>query len=108
MLPLHLKHKDNLIKTLYIITFLGIISSIIFRVYCSNILAEKNSELRSLYSKKIDIEKELSRLSYIDAELSSLKAIESRAKSNGFIELQGTLLSIDTDSPSSVAALTGR
>ena len=106
-LPTHLK-KLNLFKLFYVLTLVTLFGSILFRVYCSNILAIKNTELRNFSLKKIDLEKEVSKLDYIDSGLSSLSSLEEKARTLGFVDQTDSLVSLNPDSPTSVAALSDR
>jgi cell division protein FtsL len=95
----------KLSRTFSLLSFLILTATIIFRIYTSNQVAVKNEDLKEYYIKRDQLEKELSRLEYIDSTLSSLTEIEVKAKEMGFEELNDTLLTIDTSSPIPVAAL---
>jgi cell division protein FtsL len=92
-------------KSLSLLSLLILVTSIIFRIYSSNQIAVKNEDLKEYYVKREQLEKELSRLEYVNSTLSSLTEIEIKARAAGFIDLNETLLSIDTKSPVPVASL---
>jgi cell division protein FtsL len=95
----------RLYKSLTLLSLFVLIVSIIFRIYTSNQVAVKNEDLKDYYTRRDQLEKELSRLEYVDSTLSSLTGIETKAKEMGFVELNETLLTIDTRSPVPVASL---
>ncbi|OGC38744.1 hypothetical protein A3K42_01760 [candidate division WWE3 bacterium RBG_13_37_7] len=101
MIQLILKH----IKKFYILSAVMLLVSITFRVYSANCLVVDNKKLIELYAKKDSIEREMLRLSYKNAELSSLSTIEKKASELGFIPLTSSLLSVDIKTPVSIASL---
>jgi hypothetical protein len=61
-----------------------------------------------LTERKAQLENELMVLRYQDSSLSSLSTLEERAKSQGFIPVTENLLSLEIDSSTTIAAVTGR
>ena len=84
------------------------IISIVFRIYSANIIVVKNSELKTLNTRKSDLEREVSRLSYVDSTYSTLSDIEKKARSLGFTDYSESLLSLNPNSPIPVAAISDR
>ncbi len=107
-LPVQLIKKINIFRTFYILTLFILFGGILFRVYCSNVLAVKNTELKELSIKKIELEKEISKLEYMESELSSLVSVEGKARALGFVDQTEALLSLNPDSPAPVAALSNK
>lgn len=58
-----------------------------------------------MFTQKSELEKEISRLGFIDTSMSSLSYVEDRAKDLGFVEMKSRLLSLDPKAPVQVAAL---
>jgi len=92
-------------KRVYRCSFCVLALSILCRIYFSNLLASENSELQSLYSEKSSLEKEMSKLSYVGSELSSLKNLEERALKLGFEQMKEPLVSLDLNAPFPIASL---
>jgi hypothetical protein len=57
--------------------------------------AAKNVEMRGLFSTKLDLEQQVSRLKYDDLRVSSIAYVEQKAKEQGFTQMSGNLLSLD-------------
>lgn len=96
--------STKILKIFTHLTFCFLFGSVLFRIYCANDIAIKNEEFRNLFSQKKELEKELTKLKFIDANLSSLTDIESRALKIGFIEYNDSLAMINTKEPIPVAA----
>lgn len=83
------------IGKVYILSIVSLIFSLLFRVYFSNSLVTDNTKLSSLYLEKSSLEKEISRLTYVENSLSSLTAVESRAYNLGFVKMENNLLGLN-------------
>lgn len=101
--------KQNECKTVYKVLFSVslclFIASIGLRIYCSSNMAVRNNELKALYDKKLELEKEITNLTYIDSNLSSLKYVEKNAFDLGFIKMDSNLKALDPYASTSVAVL---
>lgn len=70
-------------------------ASLVSCVYVSGKTVRLNLELRDIYAKKIEVEKEVTRLKYDDVKLSSLESLKQRSISLGFVPLNSQLLTVD-------------
>lgn len=88
---------------IYILSIIGLFVSVLCKVYFSNCLVVDNQKLTSLYTQKSDLQKEISRLSYIENNLSSLSNVEKRSLSLGFVPMENTLLGLDINTSLAIA-----
>jgi len=65
----------------------------------------ENGKVQDIFSQKVALEKELSRLSYVDSTLSTISYIEDKAHSLGFTNMDSRLNSLDPKAPIQMAAL---
>ncbi len=82
--------------------------SLCLKMYFSSVYSVKNIELQKISKREEEVQKEISRLSYEDSNLSSLKTIEDRARNLGFIDMQEGVASLNLNTPSQVASLSQR
>jgi len=87
----------------YIIVLVYFIVSIFLKIYFTNLVASSNYELISLYNTKSQIEREISKLNYIENNISSIKKITQRAIELGFIKSDLELANIDISNHFSIA-----
>jgi cell division protein FtsB len=92
-------------KTWFVISLVFFMLCLLGRVYCSNRLVVKNGDLKYLYNKKVELEKQISSLKYEESRLSSLGYLESRARELGFVPMNDSLMSLNLDAPVPVAVL---
>lgn len=92
----------DIFKSVFVFSFIAFLFSLTSRVYLTNSLAVKGKELRDLTEKRSLLEKEVTRLQFIDANLSSLASIEIKARESGFSDMKD---SISTIKPVTVAVL---
>jgi hypothetical protein len=95
----------NMYKCLFVFTSVLLFASVLCRICLSNALVGDNKKLSDLYMQKESLEKEVSKLSYLDASLSSLDHIEQRSKELGFVSMQESLLALDRNAPVSIATI---
>jgi len=95
-------------KTLFLCTLVLFVTAIGLRIYYSSNMAVRNNELKALYDQKVDLEKAVTNLTYIDSGLSSLKHVEQRASVLGFVPMNGNLRALDPYAATPVAALSQR
>jgi len=91
------------IGKIYILSIVTLVISILFRVYFSNTLVSDNTKLSSLYLEKDTLEKEISRLTYVENGLSSLSIVEQRATALGFIKMENNLLGLNINTTDAIA-----
>ena len=72
-------------------------------LFLSNNLVSKNKELNSLIQQKSFLQTEISRLTYVENELSSIEKLSQRASDLGFVKKSSPLLTIDISSYFTVA-----
>lgn len=82
------------IGKIYTLSIVSLVFSLLFRVYFSNSLVSDNTKLSQLYLEKNNLEKEISRLTYVENGLSSLNVVESRALALGFVKMENNLLGL--------------
>ncbi len=58
-----------------------------------------------MFTQKNELEKDISRLSFVDSTMSSLSYVEDKAKGLGFVEMKLRLLSLDPKAPVQVAVV---
>ncbi|MBN1162329.1 hypothetical protein JXA34_01120 [Patescibacteria group bacterium] len=68
-------------------------------------MAVKNQELQQYYSRKATLEKTLSLLEFESSSISSIKALEERAKNMGFVTLAESVSLLDTSGADQFASL---
>jgi cell division protein FtsL len=91
------------IGKLYILSIVSLIVSVLFRVYFSNSLVSANTQLSSLYLEKDLLQKEISRLTYVENELSALNIMEYRAANMGFVKMENNLLGLNINTTAAIA-----
>ncbi len=94
--------------SLFIFTLLLFIMTLTLRMSVASRLTQSTVEMIDLTERKAQLENELMVLRYQDSSLSSLSTLEERAKSQGFIPVTENLLSLEIDSSTTIAAVTGR
>lgn len=99
------KEKKNTLKIAFILSIFVFVSSIGGKLYLCSVLAVKNGDLEKTIASKKEIEKEISRLSFENSNLSSIEIVEKKAKDLGFVEMSERLLSVDPSAPIQVAVL---
>ena len=92
-------------KKLTAVTLCILVVSVLGKISFSNVLASGNYTLSDLYLEKQDLEKEISKLSYIDAGLSTMPRIETEAQKLGFVPMDFSLLSLDSAAPVPIASI---
>jgi hypothetical protein len=98
--------KNNKINKTVLLSSLVIFSlSLLTKFYLCGSMNIQNGRLQEMFTKKNELEKEISRLGFLDSSMSSLSYVEDRAKSLGFVEMKSRLLSLDPKAPIQVAAL---
>ena len=88
---------------IYTLSIIGLFVSVLYKVYFSNCLVVDNHWLTELYTQKNELQKEISRLSYVENGLSSLSNVESRAVGLGFVSMENTLLGLNVNTSLSIA-----
>lgn len=101
-------YKEKYYKHFLVLSIFLFISCCGFKLYLSNSLAIKNSQLKDLFDRKSQLEKEVTLLSYEDSVLSSMKEIEIRANQLGFVPMKEKLISLDPESLAKVNSLSQR
>ncbi len=94
----------NMYKFLFTFTLCMFFISLFGRICLSNFLASENKQLSSYYAQKYQLEKDISKLSYIDASLSSLSNVEKKAQELGFVKMSEPLMTLDQKSTDSSVA----
>ncbi len=100
-----IKEKKNIFKIGFILAVFLFMSSMGCKLYLCSSLAVKNGDLEEAIATKKDLEKDISRLSFENSNLSSIDLVEKKAKDMGFIEMSERLASIDPNAPVQVAVL---
>lgn len=106
MTNLKQEKKQNLTNKVLKFSIVLFVLSLGCKVYCSNLLAVKNSDLRNTFLQRENLEKEISSLTYTDSQLSCIHIVEQKAYELGFVPMQESLLSLNVSSANQVAALT--
>ncbi|HLD50892.1 hypothetical protein A3K34_02880 [candidate division WWE3 bacterium RIFOXYC1_FULL_40_10] len=97
--------STKLIKSVYKASIVMFVLCIGIRLVISSTITVGNEELAGLRAEKLELEKQISGLTYVNSEKASLKSIEDRAGSLGFVELTEKISSIDVSFQSKVASL---
>jgi hypothetical protein len=92
-------------KHLTIVMIALFVGSLALRVYYSNDLAVKNSELQRYYNRKECLEKDISTLEFQNSTLSCMQTVEERALNAGFIPMDAPVSLLDTSAVDSYASL---
>ena len=56
----------NMLRNLYKLSFLILVVSVLLRIYFSNTLVSDNNRLNDLFTRKDELQKEISRLTYVE------------------------------------------
>jgi len=99
------KQKKNIFKLSFVFATFLFLSCVVCKLYLCSSLAVKNSELENTINAKKQLEKEISKLSFENSTLSSIDAVERKAREMGFIDMSERLSSIDPNAPIQVAVL---
>ena len=91
------------IGKIYTLSLIGLVVSVLVRIYSSNYLVSDNNHLNDLFVRKDGLQKEISRLTYVENSISSLSVLENRAYSLGFVKMTNTLLGLDITTSSAIA-----
>ena len=97
----------NNVRKIYNLSLVMLAVSVLVRIYFSNSLVSDNKKLNQLFVRRDELKKEISRLTYVENNLSALDILEQRAYSLGFVKMTNTLLSLDVTSHNSIAYNTG-
>jgi len=93
----------NKIGKFYKLSLVTLVVSVLVRIYFSNSLVADNKSLNELFVKKDNLQKEISRLTYVENNLSALDVLVKRSESLGFVKMTNSLLSLDITSHNSIA-----
>jgi len=91
------------IRKIYILSLIGLFVSVLARMYFSNCLVADNEKLNSLFTKRDGLQKDISRLTYLENSFSALNIVEERAKSLGFVKMTDSLASLNINTSSAIA-----
>jgi hypothetical protein len=97
--------KKKIISFAFTFSIVLFVLSLGAKIYFCGSLAVKNSDLEQAFYQRKQLVEKISKLSYIDSTLSAIGNVEKRARQIGFVDMTGTLLSIDPSAPVQVAAL---
>ena len=97
--------KNKFCKTFLVLSIFLFAIGALTKMFLSTNIAIKSGELKNLFEQKSQLEKEVSKLSYENASISSITSVEERAKKLGFVEMKDRLLSLDPHAPIQVASL---
>ena len=93
----------NNIGKFYKLSLVALVVSVLVRIYFSNSLVSDNRHLNDLFTKRDELKKEISRLTYVENNLSALDVLEQRSTSLGFVKMTNSLLSLEVSSHNSIA-----
>lgn len=91
------------IRKIYTLSLIGLFVSVLARIYFSNCLVADNAKLNSLFAKRESLQKEISRLTYLENSFSALNVLESRAYSLGFVKMTDSLASLNVNTTDAIA-----
>ena len=91
------------IGKIYTLSLIGLFVSVLARIYFSNCLVSDNTKLNSLFAKRDGLQKEISRLTYLENSYSALNIVEARAYSLGFTKMSDSLASLNINTSSAIA-----
>jgi hypothetical protein len=97
--------KDRKYRTVLTLCFVIFFLSLCSKLFLCGLMTVKNGEVQDIIAKRSGLEKEVSRLGYVDSTLSSLAYVEERAAVLGFTDMNARLNSLDPKAPVQVAAL---
>lgn len=83
-------------------SFCLLIATMLFQMHVTNETALKGRDFKDLYEKKKGLEKEIARLKFEDANLSSLTYVETRAYELGYVKMTGSIVPL---TPPALASL---
>jgi len=98
-------NNEKTYKITLTLSILVFIFSLVSKFCLCGSITVKNSSLKDIYAQKIELEKEISKLSYIDSTMSSISYVDQKAKSLGFVEMNSRLLSLDPQAPVQIASI---
>jgi hypothetical protein len=96
---------NNLEKPLLILSILVFVASVGCKVYFCGSVAIKSSKVQELLTQQKELTGKVTKLSFIDAEISALSYVEQKALTLGFIKTDTRVLSLNLDEPVQVASL---
>jgi cell division protein FtsB len=96
---------DTALNAVFRCSCLLLVLGIASKLALTSNLTVKNEELTFLQQEKVELEKQLSGLTYQACELSSLKYVEERASKLGFVPMTERILSLNVDEQPKVAVL---
>lgn len=94
---------SNNIRKIYKLSAVVLAVSVLVRIYFSNTLVADNKKLNQLFVQRDELKKEISRLTYVENNLSALDILEQRAYSLGYVKMTNTMLSLEITSHNSIA-----
>jgi len=93
----------NNLRKIYTMSLIVFVVSVLVKLYFSNSLVSDNRHLNELSLKRDDLQKEISRLTYVENNLSALNILEQRAYSLGFVKMTDSLISLDINTSTAIA-----
>jgi hypothetical protein len=99
------RNAEKKFKRIVVFSSLLFVLSLCSKLVLCGVTTIENGKVQAIFFKKSALEKEISRLSYIDSTLSSIAYIEDKAKNMGFTNMESRLNSLDPTAPIQVAAL---
>jgi cell division protein FtsL len=93
----NLQNNKLRLNPVIIVSVFLFVASFVGRLYISSLTASKSIELKELYTTRVSLEQEISKLEYESLTLSSLSQIEVNAEKMGFVPFNGLISSIDLD-----------
>ncbi len=88
--------KQQACKAAMVCSFMAFLGSLTTQVILTNKYAVKGSEMSQLISRREELETDLSLLKIRISEVSSMKKVEERAHSLGFVEYSQSIAVIDS------------